>query len=60
MTDAAQSPNIVKTFLIGNTRISIADNYCAGKGESEIKKALREIARAAQASISAAAVTQHG
>ena len=61
MTDAAQAPHIVRELTVGNTRIKIADNCCRGKGAEEIKNALRDIARAAQASISAAAVVaQHG
>jgi len=50
-------PNVVKEFNIGNTRIKIADNYCSGKSQEDIKKALREIARKAQASLTAAAVS---
>ena len=31
MADAGQSPNIVRDFTVGNTRIKIADDYCRDK-----------------------------
>lgn len=50
-----ESPNIVKEFTIGNTRIKIADDYCRGISAGDIKKALREIARTAKENMAAAA-----
>ena len=54
MTDAGQSPNIVKDITLGNTRIKIADDYCRDKTPEDVRKILKEIARAAQAAITAA------
>ncbi len=48
-------PNIVEEFMIGNTRIRIADNYCAGKTKEDVQRILKEIARTAQEHITAAA-----
>lgn len=54
MTDAEQSPNIVRDFTIGNTRIKIADNYCRDKTPEDVERILRKIARTAQEHIRAA------
>lgn len=48
-------PNIVEEFMIGNTRIRIANNYCAGKTKEDVQRILKEIARTAQEHITAAA-----
>lgn len=56
MTGAEHSPNIVRDFTVGNTRIKIADDYCRDKTPEDVRRILREIAQAAQAAISAAAV----
>lgn len=55
-----ESPNIVKEFTIGNTRIKIADDYCRGISAGDIKKALREIARTAKENMTAAAANCGG
>ena len=55
-----QSPNIVKEFTIGNTRIKIADDYCQGLSAGDIKNALREIARTAKENMTAAAASCGG
>lgn len=50
MTDdvvTQETPNIVKEFSIGNTRIKIADNYCRNMTPEQVKKILRNIARTA-------------
>ena len=47
--------HIVRDFMIGNTRIKIADNYCRDKTPEDVQRILRKIARDAQAAISAAA-----
>lgn len=49
-------PNIVCEYQIGNTKIKIADNYCANKTAEDVKRILREVARKAQRSLSADAV----
>lgn len=51
-------PNVVLDYYIGNTRIKIADNYCANKTADDVKRILLEVARRAQRSLSAAAVTE--
>lgn len=51
-------PNIVREFKVGNTRIKIADNYCRDKTREEVVEALAEIARTAQAYLSADAETE--
>lgn len=56
MTDVNRKPNIVREFTVGHTRIKIADDCCRNMTGEDIKKALREIARTAQANITAAAV----
>lgn len=55
MTNTGQGSNIVRDFTIGNTRIKIADDCCRDKTPEDVRKILKEIARAAQAAISAAA-----
>lgn len=54
MADTGQSPNIVKDFTVGNTRIKIADDCCRDKTPEDVRKILKEIARAAQLAITAA------
>ena len=54
MTDTGQSPNIVRDFTVGNTRIKIADDCCREKTPEDVQRILKEIAQAAQAAISAA------
>ena len=49
-------PNIVLDYKIGNTRIKIADNYCANKTAEDVKRILRDVAKKAQRSLSAEAV----
>ena len=56
MTDTGQSPNIVWDFTVGNTRIKIADDCCRDKTPEDVRRILKEIAQAAQAAISAAAL----
>lgn len=56
MTDTGQSPNIVREFTIGNTRIKIADDCCRDKTPEDVRRILKEIAQSAQAAISAAAL----
>lgn len=56
MTGEALSPNIVREFKVGHTRIKIADDYCRHMTAEDVKRALRDIARTAQANITAAAV----
>ena len=56
MVDAGQSPNIVRDFTVGNTRIKIADDCCRDKTLEDVRRILKEIAQAAQAAISAATV----
>lgn len=51
-----EKPNIVKEFVVGHTRIKIADNFCRDKSREDVAKALREIARTAQAHLTAAAL----
>ncbi len=48
-------PNIVCEYTIGNTRVKIADNYYADKTADDVKRILRDVARKAQRSLSAAA-----
>ena len=50
-----EKPHIVEDFMVGNTRIQIADNYCRDKTPEDVQRILRKIARDAQAAISAAA-----
>lgn len=50
-----EEPHIVRDFMIGNTRIKIADNCCRDKTPEDVQRILRKIARDAQAAISAAA-----
>lgn len=50
-----EEPHIVKDFMIGNTRIKIADNCCRDKTPEDVQRILRKIAQDAQAVISAAA-----
>lgn len=57
MEDTGQSPNIVRDFTIGNTRIKIADDCCRDKTPEDVRRILRKIARDAQAAISAAAIS---
>lgn len=57
MTDAGQSPNIVRDFTIGNTRIRIADDCCRDRTPEDVTRILREIARTTQEYITAAAET---
>jgi len=45
-------PNIVCAYSIGNTRIKIADNYCADKTAEDVKSILQGAARKAQRSLS--------
>ena len=49
MTDTGQSPNIVRDFTVGNTRIKIADDCCRDKTPEDVRRILKEIAQAAQA-----------
>ncbi len=55
MTDK-EPPNIVREFIVGHTQIKIADDFCREKSHEDVTKALREIARTAQAYLSVAAV----
>ncbi len=54
MSNAGQSPHIVKDFTVGNTRIKIADDCCRDKTPEDVQRILREIAQMAQAAITAA------
>lgn len=54
MADAEQAPHIVRDFMIGNTRIKIADDYCRDKTPEDVKRILRKIARDVQPALSAA------
>ena len=56
MADTGQSPNIVREFTVGNTRIKIADDCCRDKTPEDVRRILREIAQEAQAAITAAAL----
>lgn len=56
MADTGQGPHIVRDFTVGNTRIKIADDCCRDKTPEDVRKILKEIAQAAQAAISAAAL----
>jgi hypothetical protein len=47
-------PNFVKEFMIGNTRIRIADNYCRDKTPEDVQRILKEIGHNAYAAIAAA------
>lgn len=38
-----EKPHIVEDFVIGNTRIQIADNFCKNKTKEEIDAILRNI-----------------
>ena len=58
MTGATATPNIVRDFTVGNTRIRIADDYCRHMTGEDVKKALREIARTAKQNFTAAAVRE--
>lgn len=51
-----KQPNIVRDFSIGNTKIKIADNYCAGKTADDVKLILRNVAEKAQRSLTAAVI----
>lgn len=55
MADAAEELHIVRDFMVGNTRIRIADDYCRDKTPEEVKEILRRISINAQAAITAAA-----
>lgn len=50
-----EEPHIVKDFIIGNTRIKIADNYCRDKTPEEVQEILRHIAINVQTALTAAA-----
>lgn len=54
MTDTERSPNIVRDFTVGNTRIKIADDCCRDKTPEDVRRILKEIAQMAQAAITAA------
>lgn len=43
-----EEPHIVQEFNIGNTRVKIADNYCADKTPGDVQKVLDKMARTAQ------------
>lgn len=58
MVGAAAAPNIVRDFTVGHTRIKIADDFCRDMTGEDVKKALREIARTAKQSLTAAAVRE--
>lgn len=47
--------NVVRDFMIGNTKIKIVDNYCK-KTASEVDQLLKRIAVQAQRQFSAAAI----
>lgn len=50
-----EEPHIVRDFMIGNTRIKIADNYCRDKTPEGVQEILKQIAINAQAALTAAA-----
>lgn len=54
MNNTEHSPNIVRDFMVGNTRIKIADDYCRDKTPEDVQRILKEIAQEAQAAITAA------
>ena len=56
MNNTEHSPNIVRDFMVGNTRIKIADDCCRDKTPEDVQKILRKIAQRAQAAITAAAL----
>lgn len=47
--------HFVREFMIGNTHVRIADDYCRDKTPEEVETILRRIARTAQEHITAAA-----
>lgn len=47
--------NVVRDFMIGNTRIMICDDYCRDKTKEEVDEILRRIARNAIGPLTAAA-----
>lgn len=49
---------IVKEFMIGNTKIKIADDYCKDKTPEDVERILAKIARDAQRSLTAAAIAK--
>lgn len=51
-----ETPNIVREFTVGQTRIKIADNFCRDMSRENVTKDLHEIARTAQAYFRAVAV----
>jgi len=59
MTAKAENPNVVDEYLIGSTRIKIADNYCSGRTREETSKILQRIARNAQEHISVTAARHY-
>ena len=56
MIEPEHSPNIVRDFTVGNTRIRIADDCCRDKTPEEVQAILKRIAQRAQAAITAAAL----
>jgi hypothetical protein len=49
-----EPPHFVKEFMIGNTRICIADNYCRDKTPEDVQRILKEIGHKAYAAMAAA------
>ena len=47
--------NVVKEFVIENTRIKICDDYCKTKTQKEVEEILRRIAKNAIGPLSVAA-----
>lgn len=52
-------PHVVREFLIGNTKIRIADDYCVKTAE-EVEQILSRIAEQAQRHIAAATAGTYG
>lgn len=53
--EVTEEPHIVRDFMIGNTRIQIADNCCRDKTPDDVQKILRRIAQIALPALIAAA-----
>lgn len=50
-----EEPHIVRDFMIGNTRIKIADDCCRDKTLEDVQKILREIAQIVRPALTATA-----
>lgn len=58
MAELLEQGNVVKSFVIGNTRIKICDDYCRDRTREEANAILRRISMRVQEELSAAAAAR--